>query len=277
MPNIDPKDLPAVEALLRESVPGRVYILYGRRDHDYSFWDLYFSLGSALDACTGIQEGPPRWRLEVYDPRPDGSGEFVGLFLLARNGDREPELYDAILGRAAMARTLGREPEYHPLPEAGPPAKADLRDWLNSFLPFELFCGAEPVADFDPEEFCALLADLGRFFIAQEGQLPLYALPLVEGLTQIASCPEPGGGVLEAAKAAAGALLHGLNRGELEEDTVVFPAGMAASNRRQAMALDLRSGALEPFRTWIDVFACETLEILPCREGHLYQFWPFLN
>ena len=107
--------------------------------------------------------------------------------------------------------------------------------------------------------------------------MPLSALPLVKGLTQIASGPEPGGGVLEAAKAAAGALLHGLNRGELEEDKVVFPVGMAASNRRRAMVLDLRAGNLEPFRTWIDTFAGETLEILPRREGHLYQFWPFLN
>ena len=81
MPNIEPKDLPAVEALLHESVPGRVYILYGWMDDDYTYIDLYFSLDSALLACAGSREDPPRWRLEVYDPRPDGSGEFVGLFL----------------------------------------------------------------------------------------------------------------------------------------------------------------------------------------------------
>lgn len=115
------------------------------------------------------------------------------MFLLARNENGAPELYDAVLGRDAMVRTLGRAPEYHTLPAKKLTTDADLRGRLTRFLPFELFFGLEPAVDFAPEEFCALLADLGRYFIAQGDRLPLSALPLVEGLTQIASCAQPGG------------------------------------------------------------------------------------
>ena len=72
--NIASEDLPAVEALLHESVPGRVYILYGWMDDDYACIDLYFSLDSALLACAGSRSTIPSRRRSRPRRRTSGSG-----------------------------------------------------------------------------------------------------------------------------------------------------------------------------------------------------------
>lgn len=122
---------------------------------------------------------------------------------------------------------------------------------------------------------------INNYLLELDSLLPRKALPVIEGLTQIASAPTGDSLLLETARLAAGTLLRNYRNGTLEHGRLVLLAGVLGLSGQQELyrerhVLELPYGDLDEFSRCLVIFAATgDLAELDYRAGRpVYRFLP---